>query len=487
MQLSIDSHSLSRVHGSPVPLSRRSNPQPPTMIGTPISKTKKTHHRECFGVHIPATIRVQSLIHKGWIDDREGWAKWYGDAMDIRLLIIEVSEKIGLIATAALVSVLVPPLRNRLLGLGQARDQWVALSFGVLLSMWGAKMGFDWLGHQLNLRSIGIMIAAILGGPRIGLIAGLIAGVHYITRVYPEAGWLGLLTSALDGVIIGWITKHKTQYFQGWRALPTVAAVQFVSLGIVAVGMQLSARATLSTAWPAILIQLLGVAVGVTLFVNVARVILGRERNAVALVEARAAADALSLHALRNRLEPHFLFNSLNALRATIRKDPEQARDMVSNLADLYRYLLHHPEDAPLSSEIEHARAYLAIEQTRLGEEKLRVETAINDDVKDLQVPALLLQPLVENAVKYGIASKQGEGLIRIAAYRHNDRLRIEVIDRAEGTATTTTKGSGMALDTLRKRLEKQYGMDASLVLQSTTEGMTAIVTVPLGKGYQNQ
>jgi LytS/YehU family sensor histidine kinase len=226
--------------------------------------------------------------------------------------------------------------------------------------------------------------------------------------------------------------------------------------------------------------QLGGVAVGVALFVNVALVVISRQEQAVALVEAKAAANAMSLAALRSRLEPHFLFNALNTVRATIRRDPEQARALVSDLADLYRYLLHHPYDASLMNEVEHACAYLAVERARLGDERLSVETQIDDRVRDLRVPALLLQPIVENAVKHGITPKHGLGKITIRAIDLGNRLQIEVEDEAEGPREAApTKGLGLALQTLRKRLEQQYEGRAHLQLSPRERGTLVIVQLP--------
>ena len=231
---------------------------------------------------------------------------------------------------------------------------------------------------------------------------------------------------------------------------------------------------------PSLGTQLAGVAVGVALFVNVALVVISRQEQAVALVEAQAAANALSLTALRSRLEPHFLFNALNTLRATIRRNPEQARTLVSDLADLYRYLLHHPHDASVMNEVEHACAYLAIEKARLGEERLAVQTSIDESVRDVRVPALLLQPIVENAVKHGITPKQGLGKITIRASDAGGRLRIEVEDEADGpNQGPPTKGSGLALQTLRKRLDQQYDGQANLRLSSLERGTLVTVELP--------
>ena len=399
--------------------------------------------------------------------------------MDVRLLIIELFEKLSLIATAGLVSVLVPPLRNRLLGVGRPRDIAVVVIFGLLFSLWGSMMGFEWLGHFLNLRAIGIMIAGILGGPRAGALTGLLGGGFYVMRVVPEEFPWAVVASVLDGWLAGRMSVRREQMFIGWRVLSAAALVQLAGLTVTGVGMAFSGSNPIE-ALPSLAAQLGGVAVGVALFVNTALVVISRQEQAVALVEARAAANALSLTALRSRLEPHFLFNALNTLRATIRRNPEQARSLVSDLADLYRYLLHHPHDASLMNEVEHASAYLAIEKARLGEERLAVQTSIDESVRDVRVPALLLQPIVENAVKHGITPKQGLGRITIRASDLGGRLRIEVEDEADGPHRgSPTKGSGLALQTLRKRLDQQYDGQASLQLSTLERGTLVTVELP--------
>jgi len=399
--------------------------------------------------------------------------------VDFRLLIPELFEKLSLIATAGLLAVLVPPLRNRLLGVGQPRDVGVVIIFGVLFSMWGSVMGFEWLGYHLNLRAIGIMIAGILGGPRAGAMAGLLGGGFYVTRVAPETFPYALIASVLDGWLAGRMSVRREQMFIGWRVLGAAALVQLPGLGVTAAGMAFSGSNPIE-AFPALTAQLAGVALGVALFVNVALVVISRQEQAVALVEAQAAANEISLTALRNRLEPHFLFNALNTLRATIRRDPEQARALVSDLADLYRYLLHNPRDASVMNEVEHACAYLAIERARLGDERLEVQTSVDASVRDSRVPALLLQPIVENAVKHGITPKQGVGKITIRASDLGNKLRIEVEDEADGPSHgPSTKGSGVALETLRRRLDQQYDGQANLRLSTLERGTLVTVELP--------
>ncbi|MFA9412576.1 MAG: sensor histidine kinase, partial [Deltaproteobacteria bacterium] len=308
-----------------------------------------------------------------------------------------------------------------------------------------------------------------------------------VLRVSPDEFPWALVASVLDGWLAGRMSVRREKMFIGWRVLSTAALVQLAGLTVTAAGMAFSGSNPIE-AMPSLAVQLGGVAVGVALFVNVALVVISRQEQAVALVEAQAAANALSLTALRSRLEPHFLFNALNTLRATIRRDPEQARALVSDLADLYRYLLHHPHDASVMNEVEHACAYLAIERARLGDERLAVQTSIDESVRDARVPALLLQPIVENAVKHGIAPKQGLGRITIRASEVGGLLRIEVEDEADGPYRgSPTKGSGLALQTLRKRLDQQYDGQASLQLSSQERGTLVTVELPKHAGIAGE
>jgi len=401
--------------------------------------------------------------------------------MNVGTLLVELAEKMGLIAAAALLAVLIPPLRNRLLGVGQRRDKLAAVVLGLALSIWGAMLGLHVMGEHMNVRAIGVLIAAILGGWKAGALAGLGGGLFYAAMVDDgTAPWV-LTASVMDGVIAGVVAEKKPEWFQGPRAFVTSVGIQAfhlvgVGVGLLAVGH----AARYIPAWPAHLVKLAVNAAGVTLFVMVARLVVSREENAVALVEARAAANAASLESLRRRLEPHFLFNALNALRATIRRDPPRARELVNDLSDLYRYLLSHPDDATVREEVSHAESYLAIERARLGDARLTVHTEIAPEVEHDAVPALLLQPLVENAVRHGVGAHTGNGEVIVTANAEEDVLVVTVVDRAEGERRPVAEaGSGIALETLRKRLAQRYEGDASLELEVSDEGATAVVRLP--------
>jgi len=397
-------------------------------------------------------------------------------------MLVELAEKMSLLAAAALVAVLFPPLRKRILGGGDRRDKLAAAIFGLVLSVWGALLGLEISGEHFNVRAIGVFIAALLGGPKAGLIAGLGGGLFYASRVDHETAPWVLLASVLDGVLAGALAVQRPAWVRDApRVFIASLAIQAVHIVVVGIALLLVGHAERYVpAWPAHLVKLLVNAAGVALFIAVAQVMISRETQELALTRARADADQAALDSLRRRLEPHFLFNALTAIRATIRKDPDKARDLIADLADLYRYLLSHPDRAPIEKEVDHALDYLAIERARMGDARLHVESHIDPDARGIQVPALLLQPIVENAVKHGIARFAGAGVITVRV-KADPSLVIEVENTSEGEklpAPERDDGAGIALNTLRERLLRTYGERATLTLDVRESGALVRVSI---------
>lgn len=187
-----------------------------------------------------------------------------------------------------------------------------------------------------------------------------------------------------------------------------------------------------------------------------------------ALVEAK-------LQALQARIRPHFLFNSLNAVLSLIRTEPLRAETTLEDLADLFRVLMRDARDiTTLEDEIRLCKKYLSIEKIRLGQ-RLQVQwKAINitDSVlRKAQVPGLLLQPLLENAVHYGVEPAREPVLIRIELTRSMDRIEIVVINPisdAERQNGAQDVGNHMALDNIRERLALLYDVEAQLATTMT-------------------
>jgi two-component system LytT family sensor kinase len=211
---------------------------------------------------------------------------------------------------------------------------------------------------------------------------------------------------------------------------------------------------------------------------------LERSRREASLMHQLVEAE---LRALRAQINPHFLFNSLNTIAALVHQDPALAEAMTLRLARIFRYVLTQTEQSfsPLREEIDFLRAYLGIEQMRFGE-RLQVRFDVASAIADQPVPSLILQPLVENAIKHGFSPKLGacQLTVRCVAQQHELTLSVEddgVGAPQEGAATASR--SGVGLRNVRERLATVYGTRARLLFESWPRlGTRATVVLPLGQ-----
>ncbi len=184
------------------------------------------------------------------------------------------------------------------------------------------------------------------------------------------------------------------------------------------------------------------------------------------------------LGALRAQLQPHFLFNTLNAITALVRdQDTKGAIATLARLCDLLRAVLtaDAAHEVALADEIAFIEQYLGIMEVRYSD-RLRVHWNVPADLRTARVPTFVLQPLVENAIRHGIAKRTDAGRIEIAARRSGDRLVLTVADDGPGP---NGAGDGMGLANTRERLERLYG-DATVALESQHPGAVATITMPL-------
>jgi Putative regulator of cell autolysis len=197
--------------------------------------------------------------------------------------------------------------------------------------------------------------------------------------------------------------------------------------------------------------------------------------------ELGALLQKAQLQALRSQLNPHFLFNTLHSIAELIHENPRQAEQMVLQLGELLRKSLETQAlEVPLSEELDFIRSYLAIEQTRLGD-RLEVRWHIDPAALVARVPSLILQPIVENAIRHGIAAAPQGGRLEIAAARVGDQLRLEVRDNGPGlnsAADRPVSGGGIGVGHTRARLERLYGSRASFQLTGGP-GVVASMTLP--------
>jgi two-component system, LytTR family, sensor kinase len=207
-----------------------------------------------------------------------------------------------------------------------------------------------------------------------------------------------------------------------------------------------------------------------------------KEKN-LRLVASQAMAMDAQNRMLRYQINPHFLFNTLNALSSLIlARENERAERVVLSLSSFLRHTLEKemPDKGPLSDEIEAQRQYLLIEQARF-EDRLNYVETIPADLRDALAPSLILQPLVENAVKYGVARSNETVTIEIKAEAANGRLRLTVTDDGGDTTGQTTPKLGLGLENVRRRLDLIYGKAAALTCgPRLPHGFLASVEIPL-------
>jgi signal transduction histidine kinase len=195
--------------------------------------------------------------------------------------------------------------------------------------------------------------------------------------------------------------------------------------------------------------------------------------------ESQIAHRDAELRALRAQVDPHFLFNSLNAISGLITADPAQARLTCQRLADFLRESLAQggASSIPLAREVALVEHYLQVEQVRFGS-RLQVRVAVPDDCRDVAVPPLLLQPLVENAVRHGVATTLDGGLIEIEARRAGARAVIAVSNPRD--PDRERRGTGFGLDIVGRRLAAAFGDRAALSVEPGPGTFRVTVTVPI-------
>lgn len=206
-----------------------------------------------------------------------------------------------------------------------------------------------------------------------------------------------------------------------------------------------------------------------------------REREKQAALLASQLTDA-RLRALQAQLQPHFLFNSLNGIATLLRRDPAKAEEMLVSLSELLRIALSssNRQEIPLREEMDFLGRYLAIQKMRFGE-RLQVSENIEPAAMDCLVPALLLQPLVENAIRHGLEPSGRSGNLRIAAARNGESLKLTVEDNGVGLRAGETNRGGVGLANVRERLATLHGPAQEFELAERPEGgVTVKIRIPI-------
>lgn len=203
------------------------------------------------------------------------------------------------------------------------------------------------------------------------------------------------------------------------------------------------------------------------------------------LLKAQTAAKDAQLQMLRYQLNPHFMFNTMNSISTLIIKNEnDKANEMLDKLCEFFRYSLdtNAKSKTSLYKECLLIELYLSIEKVRFGE-RLNIKMQVSNAVMDCRVPSMLLQPLVENAIKYAVEPRKADGLIIITAEQVADRLIIKVIDNGIGLNHKVREGFGIGMSNTRARLDAMFNGDFEVSInENSNQGTTVTISIPFDR-----
>jgi len=355
----------------------------------------------------------------------------------------------------------------------------------------------------------GSLLAGLMGGYVSGMLSGILLSLpaalngEYLAPPFYAAAGLGggLLRDSASSPDDLWRFSpfpdvNLYRIFEPGRELRSALFHAYLSGTVVAVellrqvlGREFGGRHRLFTTanWGDSSYLLLGAWLSTYFCITIPVKVWNSTRNEVRLEEQARLLLTARLETLSSQINPHFLFNTLNSIASLIRINPERARTMVVRLARIMRRRLRVQDHfSPLRDELDFISDYLAIELERFGD-KLKVVSEIDPASADVPVPSMLLQPLVENSIRHGIAKKLEGGTITLRARRSGDRLMIQVEDDgvgipdAEQAAIPGKAGKGIGVSNVRERLHVLYNQDYKMVIESQAGiGTRILIDVPV-------
>jgi two-component system, LytTR family, sensor kinase len=372
------------------------------------------------------------------------------------------------------------------------------LAISVLLRMAGTPYQFA------DLMAEGSFLLGLLGGLVVGPLGGSIVSLpaffHHEWLATPVAAMAGLMGGLIRQAIPNkediwsfgpftflnfprWVTRMARRSNVGWEVLPLAGCVG-LEVGRLLLGQAVRGHSWLffigaENWWSVLLLMLatvMAVAVPIKIWNNT-RIEMNLEQHQQLLLKARMAA-------LSSQINPHFLFNTLNTVASLIRYDPDQARVVVLKLGNILRRLLRkHETFVALQEELNFIDDYLDIEVARFGRDNLQIFKHVDQNTLDAFVPSMLLQPIIENSLKHGLAAKLAGGQITIRTSLSGGRLVIEVEDNGAGIPEERMPQvyvDGIGISNVHERLRVLYGNDFQLQISSRQGAGTLIhIEVP--------
>jgi two-component system LytT family sensor kinase len=429
--------------------------------------------------------------------------------MDQRLILVTLLVRLGVAAAVASALVRSKVFKTNLFREDRSIAQKLCLvlfagfpfALGVLVRGWV----HNFLAADLSFE------ATVLVGVIAGRFAGATAGILISLPATLHGEWLSLPFNVFAGVLAGFLRMVAGDYEFIWTFTPfvdlsvyrwirrnvlrprldwqiafflVIILLSFVRIELGRVFPQYL-FALYSPQWAVQLAiyatNLMCIAIPLKIFNN-ARIEMKLEEQERALLQAR-------VEALQSQINPHFLFNTLNSVSSLVRRDPDTARELIVKLANILRRRLRKTDTfVPLREEVDFIDAYLDIEVVRFGPDKLRVIKELDPASLDVQVPSMLLQPLIENSIKHGLSPKIDGGSIYLRSKLEAGNLIIEVEDDGVGMgrgnqpeSPTATSGTGIGMANVMERLKVLYGNTAGVRIDSRSgEGTLVRLHVPV-------
>jgi two-component system, LytTR family, sensor kinase len=427
-----------------------------------------------------------------------------GTLLEGKDLLFTLVLKVGWAAAFAALLVRFRSFRNLVFTEKRDSDQKVMLllflvpplAIGIMLRLIGGYRFFDLtLEGSFLMGLIGGRIVGLLGGSLISLLpfgfhewlsaptaalVGLLAGM--IRDVIPEKEDVWHFGPFLFLSIPSWLWRLVRYGKANWAMLPLFACAA-LEVGLIALGRAVPPTwiFSIQTGNPGymllvVLSSVMCVATAIKIWNNT-RIEMNLEQNQQHLLKAR-------MDALTSQINPHFLFNTLNTVSSLIRFDPDMARGVLLKLSNILRRLLRkHDTFVPLREEVDFIDDYLAIEVIRFGRDKLQIFKDIDEATLDAFVPSMLLQPIIENAIKHGLAPRVEGGEIHLRTRHRDGRLTIEISDNGMGMSSERLKevyGGGIGISNVHERLRLLYGDQFDMDIRSQPgEGTQIRIEIP--------
>lgn len=411
--------------------------------------------------------------------------------MDQRLILVTILIRLGV--AAAISSVLVRARRFRVLLFREQRTLGEKIEIVFIVGT-PIALGVIVRGWVRNFYAADISFeGAILIGIIAGRLAGTAGGILVSLPALLLGEWLALPANVLAGVLAGllrhiasdreaiwsfsplfdlniyhWIRRSIRKSLIDWQT-----SFFFLILGLEFIHIQLHRAfprrifALESNNW----LVTLAIYAGTVMAVAIALKVLNNVRIEMKLEQQERLLLQARMEALQSQINPHFLFNTLNSVASLVRRDPDSARIMIVKLGNILRRLLRKGDSfVPLRDELEFLDDYLDIEVARFGPEKLRVVKELDPASLEHLVPSMILQPLVENSVKHGLADKIDGGSIYLRSRCAGHRVVIEIEDDGVGmpeSRTSLSSGTGIGMVNVSKRLQVVYSEAAEITVES--------------------